>query len=141
MSDEAQVRCSLQIVKDPLEYQSKPTMFYADVAGIKGPVPGAFTAAVAPGTDVDLSELTAYGLCRIMNLDDVNFVDYGIWDTDASKFYPIHRVLAGETYVARLCPDLGGEYGSGTGTAGSGCTMRFRADTAAVDVIVEAFEA
>lgn len=141
MADEASIRCSLQIINSPLEYGSKPTQFNADVSGIKGPSPGAVAVSTA-GTDIDLSELTTPGLCRIMNLDATNYVEFGIWDPEGSKFYPLGEILAGETYVLRLSRNLQEEFGTGTGTTGDDTNrLRFKADTAAVDVLVEAFEA
>jgi hypothetical protein len=142
MANEAQVRSSLQIINSPLHYQSQPTAFTADVTGIKGPCPGAFAASIL-GTDVDLSELTTPGLCRIMNLDDTNFIEFGIWDPEALKFYPLGEVLPGETYVLRLSRNLAQEYaGTGTGTTGPETnTLRIRADTAPCNALVEAFEA
>ncbi len=75
-----------------------------------------------------------------MNQDSTNFVEFGIWD--GTSFYPVGRLLAGESYVLRLSPNLGEEYGTGTGTTGEGInTLRFKADTASVNVLVEAFEA
>lgn len=140
MADEAQIRASLQITNDPLEYRSQPTAFTADVAGIKGPVPGAIEASVE-GTDVDLSELVAPSLCRIMNLDATNFVEYGVWDPEGGTFYPLGEILPGETYVIRLSRNLQEEFGTGTGTTGAGTNrLRFKADTAPCNVLVEAFE-
>lgn len=146
MTDDATIRGSMQIRKgtDPvlLDYISRPTAFTADVTGTKGPSPGAITVATAPGTDVDLSELTTPALCRIMNLDDENFVEVGIWDPEISTFYPIDEILPGETYIRRLSRNLAQEYGTGTGTTGAETNrLRLRADTAACDVLIEAFEA
>lgn len=142
MGDEAQIRSSLAIVKDNLEYRSQPTAFSADVAGSKGPVPGAFTATTA-GTDTDFSELTTPGLCRIMNLETANFVTYGIWDPEGHTFYPLGELLPGESQVIRLSRDLQEEMGTtvGTGTTGASTNrLRFKAHTANCKVLVEAFE-
>jgi hypothetical protein len=144
MADEATIRTSLQINKPPyLDYQSRPTDFKADVTGTKGPTPGAITVSIL-GTDVDLSQLTTPGLCRIQNQDDVNFVEYGIRENTTGKFYPLGELLPGETYVLRLSRWLGLEEtspGTGTGTAiGADNKLHFRADTAACNVLIEAFE-
>jgi len=141
MSDEATVRVSLQIRKDPIDYQGRPTVFTADVTGIKGPCPGAFTATVA-GVSVDLSELTTPGLCRIMNLDDTDFVTFGIYDPETTIFYPLFEVLAGETYVLRLSRDLAEEWAAtGTGTGGPETnTFHVRSNAGDCNVLVEAFE-
>jgi hypothetical protein len=138
MSDEATFRSELNILKDNLNYRSNPNDFRADVAIGKGPVPGAFTASVT-GTDVDFSELMLPALCRIMNLDVTNFIEYGIWD--GANFDPLGEVLPGEAYILRLSRNLRFEYGAGTGTVGVVNKLRVRSDTAACYVIVEAFDA
>jgi hypothetical protein len=137
MASEARITTSLQIKKGNLFYQNQPQAFIADMEGDKGPSPGAITVGTA-GTDVDFSELAQPGLCRIMNLDEANFVTFGIWD---GEFHPLGELLPGESYVLRISRELGSEFGVGTGTSGSGNTLRFKADTAACDVLVEAFEA
>lgn len=141
MADEATIRSSLLVRCDTLNYQSYPTSFQADVAGEKGPTPGAITVTTE-GTSVDLSELTTPGLCRIMNLDATNYATYGIWDPENDTFFPLGELLPGETYVLRLSRDLQEEFGTGTGTTGADTNrLRFKADTASVVVLVEAFEA
>jgi len=141
MANEAQVRCSLQITKGNLEYHGKPTMFNADVAGIKGPVPGAIQVALA-GTDVDFGELTTPSLCRLQNLDATNYVVYGIRDPELSQFYPLGELLAGESYVLRLSRDLQEQYGTGTDPDAPLASNRLHliARGAACEVLVEAFE-
>jgi hypothetical protein len=148
MSGEAQLQVSLQINKNDadgvVQYRSYPTQFTADVDGAMGPTPGAFLASIY-GTDVDLSELTTPGLCRISNQDPANYVTFGTCDPETDKFYPLGEILPGEFYLLRLSRWLGQEYaGSGTGTGTSGAktnTLRFVAHTAACVVLVEAFEA
>lgn len=146
MANEAQVRGSLQILKKSgtitlIDYGSKPTTFQATVTGTKGPVPGAFTVTVL-GTDVDFSELTTPGLCVFKNLDPTNFVTYGIWDPENSKFFPLGELLPGEVFPIRLSRDLQEEFQTGTGTTGADTNrLRFKADTVSLDVSVEAFEA
>jgi len=141
MSEEAQVRSALQIQKGKLDYSSKPTAFMADVSGTNGPSPGAVTVATT-GTDIDFYQLTTPALCRIMNLDSTNRVDYGIYDPETVKYYPFGELLAGESFVIRLSRDLQQEYGTGTGTTGANTNrLHFRAENSAVNVLVEAFEA
>lgn len=142
MANEAEIRSSLQISKDNLEYRGQPTVFNADVTGTKGPTPGAITVSTA-GTDVDLTALTTPGLCRIQNLeaDGGNYVSYGMWDPEGSKYLPLGELLPGESYVLRLARDIEEEYGTGTGTTGASTNrLRFKANTAACVVLVEAFE-
>lgn len=140
MANEAVINSTLQINKGNLSYLGRPTSFTATVTGTKGPTPGAISATLA-GTQVDLSELTQPGLCRIMNLDATNFVEYGIWDTENSVFFPLGELLPGESYVLRLSRNIQEEYtGTGTGTTAPTNKLMFKANTAACVVLVEAFE-
>lgn len=140
MANEVQIRSSLQVNKDAIEYQSRPTAFAADMAGTKGPTPGALTVSTG-GTDVDLTGLTTPGFCRMQNQDTTNFVTYGIWDPEGNKFFPLGEMLAGEVFVLRLARDIEAEYGTGTGTTGANTNrLRLKANTAACVVLVEAFE-
>lgn len=134
MSDEAQIRSSLQINKGNLRYSSQPTAFRADVSGTNGPTPGAIAVATT-GTNVSFAALTTPGLCRLMNLDSTNYVTWGIYD--GAFFFPLGEILPGESYVIRLSRILGSE-SPGTGTGNS---LRMVANTAACNVAVEAFEA
>jgi len=142
MTGEATIRASLAIRggdADPLNYSGKPEQFTGDVSVGVGPTPGVITATVA-GVSADFSALTTPAYCRLMNLDSTNFVSYGIWD--GSTFYPLGEILAGETYVLRLSRDLAEEFGTGTGTTGTAVnSLMFKADTASVSVLVEAFDA
>jgi len=146
MADEATITVGLSIVSGHLDYQSRPASFVADVAGSKGPVPGAISAS-SFGTDVDLSELTQPGLCRVQNLDATNVLEVGAWDPTALRYYPILELLPGESYVFRLSRNLSEEYGTGTGTgtlaAGTGNRLRLRKSTGGagtINALVEAFE-
>lgn len=142
MADEASVRTSLQVKSGNLEYQSQPTAFLADVTTAKGPTPGAITVAVG-GTSVDLSQLTRPALCRVMNLDDTNYLEVGVWDVSLAVFYPLLELLPGESYVVRLSRNLSlEEPGTGSGTAfNGGTTLRLKAHTAACVALVECFDA
>ena len=93
------------------------------------------------GTDVDFSELTIPGLCRLMNLDATNFIEFGIWDPEGGVFYPLGEIGPGKTYTIKLSRNLQEEFGTGTGTTGADTNrLRIKADTAACNVLVEAFE-
>ena len=151
MSNEATIRTSLQIRKTNtagdlvlMDYQGRPTDFQCSVAGAKGPTPGAVTVSIM-GTAIDLSQLTVPGLCRIMNEDPTNFVEYGINENTTNKFYPLGEIGPGESYILKLSRWLGREWaepGTGTGTAlGSDNKLMMRANAAACNVLVEAFEA
>lgn len=139
MANEARITTSLYISKNNLQYNSLPTSFVATVTGVNGPSPGAINVPVT-GVNVDFSALSTLGLCRIMNLDSTNFVEWGAWD--GIEFIPLGEILAGESYVIRLARalKLGGDYATGTGTTGTGNALRLKADTAACKVVVEAFE-
>lgn len=151
MANEALIRSNLQIRKTLsatdgtiiLDYSSRPTAFTADVSGNLGPTPGAFVASTA-GTDVDLSALTIPGLCRFMHLGTANFVEVGIWDPEGVRFYPMLELLPGDSFIVRLARNIEEEFGTGdpgTATAGANTNrMRFKAISAAVNVLVEAFE-
>lgn len=154
MADEARIISSLQIQKRAtdgtiiLDYLSRPGAFTADVAGTKGPVPGAIKVS-RNGTTVTFSELTTPGLCRLMNLDSTYMVEWGVWNPQNTEFYPVGEILPGESYVFRLSRNLREEYtspgtGTGTGAAGS-AEFRLKAEWAAgtggVNVAIEAFEA
>lgn len=140
MANEATVRSSLTINKGNVNYTSRPGAFQADVATASGGKPGEITAAV-DGTDVDvLSILTDPGLYRIQNLDETNFVRVGI--RVGTTFRSIHRILPGESYVARFDDECGLAMDEpGTGTAADNGVLNIRADTAACKVLLEAYEA
>lgn len=142
MANEAQIQVSLQILNGNLIYQPPPKSFFVNVAGKKGPVPGAFTVSVT-GTDVNFSELVQPTLCRITNLDTTNYVAYGIYSSIHHKLFLLGEVGPGETYVLKLSRDLGQDYdGPGTGTTHTTPdSLRFLAVGAPVNVVVEAFEA
>lgn len=148
MSNEISIQLNLMINKNDdagiVYYRSYPTQFNSDMDGALGPTPGAVLVGIY-GTDVDLSQLTQPGICRVSNQDASNFVSYGPYDPELDKFYPVGEILPGEFYLFRLSRNLGNEYaGTGTGTGTTGAetnTLRFVADTEPVVVLVEAFEA
>lgn len=123
MADEARVQFSMSIAKGNLEY-TKSGNFQADVATGKGPTPGAIAVSTS-GVTVDLSELSTPALCVFKNLDATNFVEVGLYIS--TTFYPLFELLPGESYPLRLSRNVG--------------TLRARANTAAINLVVEAFEA
>lgn len=146
MANEANITCSLTIQKQDgsgrmlIDYNGRPASFRADVTGTKGPCVGSIRVALA-GTDVDLSELTTPGLCRIQNQDATNFVEYGIREPGTNTFYPLGEILPGESYVLRLSRNLQEEYvGTGTGTSAPTNFLHLKANTAACNVLIEVFE-
>lgn len=141
MANEATIRASLTVRKGNLDHRSNPTQFQATQTGVGGPTPGTILCAVAPGTDVDLSELTTPGLATIQNLDATNYVTVGIFDPQSNLFYPFMELLPGEIYPLRLSRNIQEEYATGTGTVGPGTnTLRVIANTAACFVKVDCFE-
>ena len=140
MADEATVRTSLTIKKGSLFYTSQPSAFTATQTGEGGPTPGQLMIPTT-GRSIYLTELSTPGLCRIQNLDDTNYVEWGIFDTLTNKFHPLGELLPGETYVFRLSRNLSEQYtGSGTGTTAPENYWHFKANFAACPVLVEAFE-
>ena len=136
MANEARIQIGLTIKKGNLNYVLPSTAYTATITtdDPKGPVPGALTVTTA-GVDVDFSELVTPGLCKITNLDDTNFVSYGVYD--GANFHYLGEMLPGETYVFRISRYLGG---TDPGTSGDN-TFRLQANTASCIVQVEAFEA
>lgn len=140
MANEITVNISLQVKSGNLNYRSQPTVFRADMDGVKGPTPGSITVPVT-GVSVSFSELTTPGFCRLQNLDETNYVEYGILDTLGSVFYPLGELLPGEIAIIRLSRNLGESYPTtGTGTSASVNQLHFKANTDSVNVNVEAFE-
>lgn len=138
MSNEATVQCSLQINKGNLIYANRANNFRATVTGTKGPVPGAISVTTT-GVSVDFStQLTTPGLCVIRNLDSTNVVEYGIYD--GTEFYPLGEILPGESYVIRFSRNLTKSL-TGTATVDTTDRFRLRAQTATLNVSIEAFEA
>ena len=154
MSDEIQVRASLQIRAGQLIFQSNPTGFNADMATAvpNGPTPGSLSVPLA-GINVDLSQLTTPGMCFLYNVgtgdtdtDDLgnSFVEYGMFDptTAVHEFIPLGEILPGEGYVLRLSRFLGHEMGTtaGTGTTGQNSVLRLKAVGAVQHCQVFVFE-
>lgn len=140
MSKELRVVIQLNAVKSYLQYISQPQSFTADMSLVGGPTPGMIT--VTPeGTDVDLSELVQPGMCWITNLDDTNFVEYGIKDPNNGTFYPLGELLPGEFYLLRLSRNLFQDYtNTGTGTGAADNTLHFKANGADCKVRIDTFE-
>ncbi len=140
MSNEAAVRVTMTVKTGNLDYRSNPSQFRADVSAAKGPTPGILSIPTA-GLSVAFSQLTTPGLCWVQNLDDTNYVEYGIKDPGTGKFYPLGEILAGEFYALRFSRNLLSDYTNvGTGTDGDVNYLWFKANAAAVLVRVDCFE-
>jgi hypothetical protein len=137
------VRNTLIYKKNNVDY-ARSASFTVSISGTEdGPAPGAVRVTLA-GVNVDLSKFTTPGMCRIENTDGTaaNIIDVGIWDPETSTFYPLAEVIPGEAYVLRLSRNLAEESGTGTGTSGPATnTLRLKAQVAACNAVVEAFEA
>jgi len=102
--------------------------FNPGTAQINQAAVGADGGIVNVGTseeDLDLSKLTTPGLVMLKNLDDTNFVQYGPKNATLAR-EDFAKLLPGDVAVLRL---------------DSSVTLRWSADTAAVNVHVKAFEA
>ena len=82
MSNEIQLRHSLVIANGSYQYISAATAFNANQLVAGGPTPGQLLVSLA-GIDVDLTQLTTQGMCRITNLDtassvNTNYITYGM---------------------------------------------------------------
>ncbi len=137
MANEASITINLDINKGSLIYR-KSINNRVDVTGTKGPVPGALLISTS-GVSVNFGELTVPAICMLTNLDSTNYVEWGIWD--GLEFIPVGELQAGESAILRLSRNLGKSFGVGTGTTDSGNSLRLKANTAACNVQVEAFEA
>jgi len=50
--------------------------------------------ATTVGVDVDMSNLTTEGICRLLNVDETNFVEWG--PKSGGTFYPLGKMKPGE---------------------------------------------
>lgn len=141
MANEIRLQLSLQINKGNLVYSTPSTAFLADMDGDpKAPTPGHVRIS-EQGTDISFAGLTRPGWCYIKNLDSVNYVQFGVYNTDQSEFYPLIRLYPGEHCIIPLDPEINEEYaGTGTGTTGQLNTFRGLAQTSPVNVWIDAFE-
>lgn len=149
MADEIRVSSTIQIRKGSLVHVPQPSSFTADIVGeAKGPSPGAISVSPT-GTDVDLNEIENPGVCWIQNLDQDeadggsgNYITYGIWDPELSRFYPLGEILPGEFYFLRLSRFIQEEVGTGTGTVGGSSSNRLRlySNASEINARVEVFE-
>lgn len=140
MANEISMQVRVRIANGNLKYNNPVTSYTIDMSGAKGPTPGAI-AVPTSGVDVYLSQLTTPGICVFTNLDATNFVEVGIKDPQTNVFYPLMEIGPGESYPIKLTRNLGEQYsGSGTGTTSPENYLRLKANTAACNVQVEAFE-
>jgi hypothetical protein len=142
MANEISVRSALQIKgsQNNLVYQSQPTSFMANQNAPGGPVPGQLLVGIG-GINVNFSPLTQPSMGRIMNLDEINFITYGIYDSVRARFFPLHEVLPGETYPFRISRFLHEDYpATGTGSVVTTSFVHIRASQAPCQVLLEVFQ-
>jgi len=142
MAREITINCQLRVSKGNLQWPGLGiTTFQPTLYGSIGPIPGAFTVSLG-GTDINLSNLnTLGGVGQIINYDTVNTVTYGIKDGTTQKFYPLHDVLPGESYVFRISQYLHEIYPtSGTGSSVPLDTWHIKAHVAPCEVFIGVFD-
>jgi hypothetical protein len=149
VANEFQIRASLQVLDGKINYPAGSAGVFNDsrLAAVgKGPTPGVLAVSTT-GVDVSFAQLSTPGWCVIHNLgradggdDALAYVEWGVHD--GSLFHPVGELLAGQQVVIRLSRNLGEEETTpGTGTSAVANTFFLRANTAACNVSVEAFEA
>jgi hypothetical protein len=146
MANEITLNWSFQARKGNLNVV-RQGQFYANMNGTpRGGSPGNVNASIH-GTDVPLSQLVSPAMILFTNLDTVNFVTVGVFDTTTSTAYPhghflpLFEIQPGESYPMRVSRELTEDIGSGTGSVAGVTKLRLKADTAPVNVDVECFEA
>ena len=162
MSNEIRINTSMSIRKlaasgtltSPLIYQNYSAGMMVDMAGQKGPSPGAIKVKPAStgGTQVDLSALTRPNTCWLANQgradglasSSADYFEYGIYDPASHKFYPLGECWPGDAFpIPRLSRNIQEIYlGPGTGTAGGAETARLflLSHTVDLNAFVGAFE-
>lgn len=140
---QASARLSIRDAGQRIDWKTPQRSFSFDLADTYGPTPGVILATVH-GTDVDLSAIDVLGWCFFHNLDEVNYVQVGIWDPSAPRFHPFMRLPPTFAWPVLLDEFLQWEFGSGPGT-GTGTLgaedkrLRVRAYNQSCRVRVEAW--
>jgi hypothetical protein len=141
LSNEFTIRSNLSARSGSIDYTSRPTSFRADLEGavLMGPTPGA-VAVSTEGTDISLAQLSDPGYCHIRNIDTVNDFQWGVWDPETSRFYPVGHLKPGQSVVFCLARDFGEEYtNTGTGTTAGTNRLRCKAIGGASVALIECF--
>ncbi len=140
MANEIRVTAGVTIRNGNLDFRPQPTTYQEDQVGEGGPTPGQINVTTA-GVTIDLSVLTTPGRYWIQNLDDTNYIEYGIRDPQTNRFYPWGELVPGQFETGRLSRNFTEEYGTGTGTPEGSNTMFLRAANATCKVYLAVFEA
>lgn len=130
MSNEILINSTIQVKNGNLWYPATSGSLQADMANVGGPTPGSIVVATtSTGTKIEVAaELTQPGWIRLQNLDDTNFVEWGIFD---SSFLPVGELLPGEHCIFRISRNY---------SAGGTRSMRARADTAYLKLRADCFD-
>lgn len=143
------MRMSLKVRNGAQNYgPTQPNVSQQDQSTIGGPSPGCIDVP-REGKIVDLSALAVPGPCFIQNLDSTYAVEYGIYDPETLRFYPLGEVLQEDVQVLRLSRNIQEEYyGSSSSTTGGGQSNKFYIRPQSMPygaspckVVVDAFEA
>lgn len=122
-----------------LSYQSNPINFQGSMTVVRGPYPGMVTVPI-DGVNVAFTPLARPAEIWLHNIDKTNYVEFGVHD--GSIFHPIGELLPGHMATFRLSRNIGVEENvPGTGTTGVVNQFFLRANKAACDVRVDAWDA
>lgn len=102
MANEITVTGSLKLVNGN-DSLSKTFSFNADQSAVGGPSPGTLSIGTTHEA-VTPTDVTNEGWAFFKNLDTTNFVEIGV-DVSAT-FYPILKLLPGESVAVRLSPSV-----------------------------------
>lgn len=143
MANEITIRAGMSVRGGNVSYPFSAS-YRADMTGRKAPSPGGFDASPS-GTDVVLTELTQPHWAWIENVEPAggSRTEWGIWDPETSRFYPVWELEPGEKFLIPFARALQWEYGTGTGTTSTSPTNTLRVyskGAAAANVAVYAFE-
>lgn len=123
MANEIKVMASLELSKGSLVIpRLGSSQLQITQTGSGGGSPG-YVSAPTAGADVDVAVFSTLGWCRLQNLDTVNFVEWG--PKSGGTFYPIGKLMPGESAVFRLSP---------------GKVLHVKADTAACKMQITILE-
>lgn len=139
MANEITIQANLQVRLGNLDFVGRPGSFRDTMDDVGGPTPGTLVVTTT-GTDISLAQLTNPGWILLQNLDDTNYVEFGLHD--GSLFHPIAELPPGLSCGPfKISRNFGEEHTlPGTGTTGVVNTLYLRANTATCMVKVEAFE-
>lgn len=119
MADEITVSYTLKVTNGNIDETINFPSTTFDQSAVGGPTPGYVTIATTEESQT-FGELSTLGWCEMRNLDATNYVQIGF----STGVYGI-RLKAGESALFRLEP---------------GVTMYLKANTAAVKMLIRAFE-